>query len=160
MACQVRLAQQTDAPQVVALVDELLREIMQRSEMPAFALDSHQSRQQLTRWLAEGSYTVLLAEEADQAVGCLTMEHGRALYAQGRCATVREFYVAPHRRSQGVGKQLMERAIRRAASQGLRRLELTTPPIPAFERSVGFYQKHGFEITGGYKMKRIIEPWP
>lgn len=35
------------------------------------------------------------------------------------------------------------------------RLELCTPPIPGFDRTCIFYKENGFEITGGYKMKKL-----
>lgn len=35
-------------------------------------------------------------------------------------------------------------------------LELCTPHVLEFDRTVAFYESNGFEITGGYKMKRTI----
>jgi len=42
------------------------------------------------------------------------------------------------------------------ASKGWTRLEVTTPPLPAFERTLAFYEREGFAITGGRKLKTLL----
>jgi hypothetical protein len=37
--------------------------------------------------------------------------------------------------------------------RGWTRLEVTTPPLPQFDRTLTFYQRDGFAITGGRKLK-------
>jgi GNAT superfamily N-acetyltransferase len=55
-----------------------------------------------------------------------------------------------------VGKSLIQEIVEFAKQQKWKRLELCTPPVPEFDRTVEFYQSNGFEITGGYKMKYAI----
>ena len=71
---------------------------------------------------------------------------------------IQEFYVDPAWRSRGVGGAMLERARAYAKGRGWRRLELCTPPLPAFDRTLAFYGRHGFEVTGGRKMKCVLAP--
>jgi len=38
-----------------------------------------------------------------------------------------------------------------------RRIEVTTPPLPAFEKTLSFYQMNGGVISGGSKLKVDIK---
>jgi hypothetical protein len=38
-------------------------------------------------------------------------------------------------------------------AKGWRRLEVTTPPLPQFDRTLALYQRDGFSISGGRKLK-------
>lgn len=40
--------------------------------------------------------------------------------------------------------------------RGWTRLELCTPPLPQFERALAFYERNGFEVTGGRKMEAVL----
>jgi hypothetical protein len=33
---------------------------------------------------------------------------------------------------------------------------VTTPPLPQFDRTLAFYAKQGFAITGGRKLKAVL----
>jgi GNAT superfamily N-acetyltransferase len=90
-------------------------------------------------------------------VGFAGLSEGRALYAGGAMATVQEFYVARAFRNQGVGAALIHAATELARQKGWQRLEVCTPPLPEFDRSLAFYERNGFEVTGGRKLKRLIE---
>ncbi|WP_373888325.1 GNAT family N-acetyltransferase [Massilia sp. YMA4] len=74
----------------------------------------------------------------DQPAGVITVTESHALYAGGRIGIVQECYVGPAYRSHGVGAAL----------------ELCTPPLPRFERTLAFYQRHGLVPVGGRKMRR------
>ncbi len=86
-------------------------------------------------------------------VGFLTLCETRALYAEGTFGILPERYVRRAYRSQGIGRGLLEQAKRLASARGWRRLEVTTPPLPVFDASLRFYQREGFCITGGSKLK-------
>jgi GNAT superfamily N-acetyltransferase len=96
---------------------------------------------------------VLLARDSECVAGLLTLAECRALYAEGRFGIIPELYVRPDRRSQGVGGKLVTEAKRVARSNGWVRLEVTTPPLPQFDRTLAFYERQGFSISGGRKMK-------
>jgi GNAT superfamily N-acetyltransferase len=51
----------------------------------------------------------------------------------------------------------LEKAVEFADKRDWKRIEVTTPPLPEFERTLNFYQKNGFEISGGKKLKIDIK---
>ena len=55
---------------------------------------------------------------------------------------VRECYVAPAYRNRAVGSALLDAAIALAPLKGWVCMELRTPPLPEFAKSLAFYQKH------------------
>ena len=81
------------------------------------------------------------------------IDESYALYTEGVYGTIPEFYVSPSHRSKGVGAALMKEARRIGQSRGWRRIEVTTPPLPQFDRTMAFYQREGFSIFGGWKLK-------
>jgi len=42
------------------------------------------------------------------------------------------------------------------ATLGWKRLEVTTPPLPQFDNTLAFYEREGFAITGGRKLKLAL----
>jgi GNAT superfamily N-acetyltransferase len=90
----------------------------------------------------------LLARADGRDVGVLTLTEQFAIYAGGRYGVIDELYVAPEHRSAGVGARLLEAAAALGATRGWRRLDVTAPPGTAWERTVRFYENHGFVFTG------------
>lgn len=41
-------------------------------------------------------------------------------------------------------------------SRGWTRLEVTTPPLPQFDKTLAFYERQGFAISGGRKLKLTL----
>lgn len=39
--------------------------------------------------------------------------------------------------------------------RGWKRLEVTTQPLPQFDETLSFYEREGFEISGGRKLKKV-----
>lgn len=153
MPIHIATAQPVDAPTIARLVGELLREITDAIGRQAFAYSLADTEARARAWLEEGSYTVILARDGDCVAGFLTLSECRALYAEGRFGILAELYVCPDRRSQGVGRTLVAEAKRVAGSKGWARLEVTTPPLPQFDRTLLFYERQGFSMSGGRKMK-------
>ena len=153
MSLDIRQAISCDAPAIVELVGELLQEIMEASGTKAFRFSPSDTERRLRTWLAEGSYTVLLAQEGIAVVGFLALTEARALYAEGAFGTIPELYVRPAFRASRVGTTLLAEAKQVARSRGWTRLEVTTPPLPQFDRTLMFYERQGFSISGGRKMK-------
>jgi len=155
MAFQIVQAKPEDAEVVAALVGELLHEIMAVLNEQAFRFHHDETVIRARSWLKDGVYTVLLVREEAGAepVGFLALYQSYALYTEGVYGTIPEFFVRPVHRSKGVGAALLEQARLLGRSRGWRRLEVTTPPLPQFDRTLAFYQREGFSISGGRKLK-------
>jgi len=95
---------------------------------------------------------VLLAHKGGEPFGLLALYESYALYAAGIYGMIPEYYVRPAHRSQGVGAALLGQARLVGKSRGWRRLEVTTPPLPQFDRALSFYRREGFVISGGRKL--------
>lgn len=155
MPIHIEYAQSEDAAILATMVGELLREIMTVIGEQAFGFHQDATTARAQSWLRDGTYRVLLArnEVRGEPLGFLALYEGYALYAEGAFGTIPELFVRPAHRSSGVGAALVAEAKRVGRSKGWTRLEVTTPPLPQFERTVAFYQRHGFSISGGRKMK-------
>ncbi|BAP87649.1 acetyltransferase, GNAT family [Burkholderiales bacterium GJ-E10] len=149
----------TDAEAIALLIGDLFEEIMNAVGARSFSYDADQSARQLRQLIDSGRYTALVARErGERIVGVVTLSESCAIYAGGFFGTIPEFYVVPERRSLCVGAMLAEAARAYAQRHGWRRLEVTTPPLPQFQRTLAFYEHQGFSITGGRKLKLEIQP--
>ncbi len=141
------------------MVGELLNEIMTAINEKAFNYDESETERRAKRLIEDGKYWVFLAEdrESESPAGFVSLYESYALYSEGAYGTIPELYVRPGWRSKDVGKNLLTRAMSFAKERGWRRLEVTTPPLPQFERTLQFYRANGFEVSGGRKLKAEID---
>jgi len=138
---------------VVALTDEIIA----RTHMSHFDVNLPETTARCREFIESGKYAVYIAEAAgNNAVGFAALGESHALYTEGAFGIVQEFYVAPEHRSSGIGQKLLQAAESHAQREGWKRLELCTPPLPEFQRALEFYERNGFEVTGGRKMKRVF----
>jgi GNAT superfamily N-acetyltransferase len=143
-----------DAQEVAAMVGELLTEIMDTIGEQAFNFDLAETTSRLEDFIEREKYFVFVARDgkADLA-GFVALYESHALYAEGAFGTLPELYVRPAYRGNGLGHRLVSQAKSFAASRGWTRLEVTTPPLPQFDRTLAFYEHEGFAISGGRKLK-------
>lgn len=148
-------ARPDDAPVIADMVGELLGEIMAAVGSPVFRFDRSETETRARTWLADGTYTVFLARDGatGEVLGFLALYQSYALYAGGRFGTIPELFVRPDRRSRGIGARLLSEAKRFAVLRRWTRIEVTTPPLPEFERTLNFYRRLGFSVSGGKKLK-------
>jgi GNAT superfamily N-acetyltransferase len=144
-----------DVPRIAAMAVALTEEICAISGDAQFDLDVGATAALCRELLLEGRYVVLLAQAEGRAIGFAGLSEGRALYAGGAVGTIEELYVDPAWRSRGVGQALLGAVAAHGRARGWRRTEVCTPPLPAFGRSLAFYERHGFAVTGGRKLKRL-----
>lgn len=160
MDIQITEAMPADAATVASLVTALTREICDViGDASQFENNLALTEALCARWIADGIYTVLLAHAGDAAVGVAAIAETHALYAEGKVGVIQECYVAPAYRSRAVGRALLDAAIALAPCKGWAYMELCTPPLPEFAKSLAFYQKRGFKPVGGRKMRlRDLRP--
>lgn len=139
---------------MAALAADLLTEIMAALAETVFPVDRAATENRLRSALAEGRYRALLAlAESGQAIGFLGLFEGYALYTEGSFGVIPELYVRPEHRGRSVGHRLLLAARAHGEALGWSRLEVTTPPLPPFERTLAFYEREGFMVSGGRKLK-------
>lgn len=155
MQIHVAPAKPDDAPVIAEMVGELLGEIIAAIGTQAFGFHQGDTAARAHSWLTRQCYTVLLARAADggAVLGFLALYESYALYAEGAFGTIPELFVRPAYRSRGIGRTLLAEAKRIGQSRGWTRLEVTTPPLPQFDRTLAFYRQHGFSVSGGRKLK-------
>lgn len=144
------------ADEVAVMVGELLNEIMAAIGTPAFHFHRDETAARLRDFIHHEKYFVFVARNAGDLIGFVALYESHALYAEGRFGTIPELYVRPEYRSQKIGHQLLTHAKCFGAARGWQRLEVTTPPLPHFDNTVAFYEREGFAVTGGRKLKVLL----
>lgn len=152
----IRLATAAEAGVIAKLATALTEEIIQLTGVQHFHVDQAQTTRLCEQLLVAGKYVALLAWQNGAAVGLAGCCESHALYAEGTFGVVQEFYVLPEWRSAGVGAELLAAVADYGRTQAWARLELCTPPLPEFVRSLAFYERNGFDVTGGRKMKQLL----
>lgn len=140
------------------MVGELLAEIMDTINQKVFDYDESDTEQRARDLIENGKYWVFIAWSSieQSPIGFISLYESYALYAEGAFGTIPELYVRSHWRSKKVGNMLLDKAITFAKRKGWHRLEVTTPPLPEFDRTLNFYEKNRFVISGGRKLKLDI----
>lgn len=152
----IRPATIEEAPEVAVMVGELLAEIMDAIGVQAFNFDLSATVRRLADFIAKEKYFVFAAWDGEAPAGFIALYESYALYAEGAFGTIPELYVRPAYRSARVGLQLVACAKELGRSRGWTRLEVTTPPLPQFDKTLAFYEREGFAITGGRKLKVVL----
>lgn len=157
MKISISPAEASDAGLMAELVGELLREIMDATGGAEFHFDLAEAQARAEDFLRRGVYFAFIAWSGDgQPVGVACLYEGRALYAEGDFGTIAELYVRPVFRSRGIGGLLLDRARELGTARAWKRLEVTTPPLPLFQKTLAFYEKQGFAVAGGRKLKIVL----
>jgi len=150
----IQRATASDAPEIAPLVGELLAEIMNAIGVQAFNFDLAETTARLADFIAREKYFVFVARDAGGGpAGFIALYESYALYAEGAFGTIPELYVCPPYRSKDLGARLVAQAKAFGLSRGWTRLEVTTPPLPQFDRTLAFYERESFTISGGRKLK-------
>lgn len=154
----IRKAVSAEATIIAGMVQQLLEEIMAATGSAHFHVDLPAIAQRCERYIAEGIYTVFIAADSagNTPVGFISLTETYSLYAEGAFGIIPELYVQPAFRSGGAGQLLLDAAKAHGRSRAWQRLEVTTPPLPAFDRTLDFYQANGFDVAGGRKMKVLL----
>lgn len=146
-----------NSKEIAQLAVCLTEEIIERTGTPHFDINTELAEELCRTFISQNQYYVIAAFQQDHVIGFGALCESYALYAEGKFAILQEFFVLPDFRSQRVGYELIEEIKKFAIQKKWKRIELCTPPLPEFERTVSFYKENGFERTGGYKMKYVIK---
>ncbi|MDR1994249.1 N-acetyltransferase [Azonexus sp.] len=150
----IQRATANDAQEIAIMVGELLAEIMNAIGVQAFNFDLAETASRLEDFLNREKYFVFVARgESGNPAGFIALYESYALYAEGAFGTIPELYVRPEYRTNGLGRRLVSQAKSFGTPRGWTRLEVTTPPLPQFDRTLAFYEREGFAISGGRKVK-------
>jgi len=141
------------------MVGELLNEIMQKIDTPVFNYNQVETEKRAKSFIEKDKYWVFLAKDktSGKNIGFVSLYESYALYSEGEYGTIPELYVRPEYRSKSIGLMLLNKASKFAVSKNWGRLEVTTPPLPEFKKTLNFYQKNGFSLSGGRKLKIDIK---
>lgn len=153
----IKRATVEDAKSVAIMTGELLMEITNAIGINEFNFDLDEAVDRLKDFLNREKYFVFVAHNnSRKSIGFITLYESFALYAEGEFGTIPELYVNPAYRSKSVGQNLISQAQSFGRSRGWKRLEVTTPPLPEFDKTLAFYEREGFSITGGRKLKVVL----
>lgn len=145
------------ACEIAEMLGDLRSEIVAQTNTQAFNFDKAETATRLAEFLSREVYFVFVVRDScGLAVGFVAFYESRALYAEGEFGTISELYVRPSFRSLGLGARLIDQSKKFALARGWKRLEVTTPPLPSFERTLAFYEREGFSITGGRKVRLLL----
>jgi len=136
------------------MVGELLSEIMDATNERAFNYDQHETERRAKELIESEKYWVFMAKDksSGEYIGFVSIYESYALYSEGAYGTIPELYVSPEWRSNAVGSKLLKSVMEFAVKKDWRRLEVTTPPLPEFTRTLKFYESNNFKISGGRKL--------
>lgn len=98
--------------------------------------------------LAREEVVGLLAFDGDKPLGFIMLNQCAAIYAGGLFSEITELFVVPDQRSNGVAQKLLLAARDLGRARGWKRLEVGAPNQPQWQRSLQFYQREGFLVTG------------
>ena len=96
----------------------------------------------------EGVWSFLATTHDDRDVGVVTINECAAISSGGRFGEISELYVVPDYRSKGVGALLIDATVGFGRERGWHSIEVGTPSVPRWQRTVDFYLGHGFEEVG------------
>ncbi|MBD9356193.1 GNAT family N-acetyltransferase [Methylomonas albis] len=144
-------------PEIISsLVVRLTQEICERTHAQHFDIDLAGTVQRCAELLSAGHYAAIVGWSDNVPVAVSTMTETYALYAGGKVGVIQEFYVIPEFRRSGVGALLIEQVKNLGRQRGWSCMELCTPPLPEFERTLSFYQQNGLMPVGGRKMRQNL----
>jgi len=157
MNIKIIKATEYNSEELSIMTGELLQEIMDKIDIKAFNFNKQETQKRAEDLISKNLYFVFIAKDKNKSIGFISMYESYALYAEGAYGTIPELYIKKDYRSLNIGKLLLEKAKEFAISKKWKRLEVTTPPLPQFDRTLSFYEDNSFEIAGGRKLKTDIE---
>jgi branched-chain amino acid aminotransferase len=156
-AYQIRSAELTDIPGIIAGVSSLLAEI---KGIPEFQLPAEAAS--VCQRVIEGKYpgAIFVANPQgnnDSIIGLITLTLQESIHVASAYILIQELWVHPDHRSQNIGENLIQAVETYSHQQGLSRIEVCLPThdFHSFSNTHHFYQKSGFEDFGP-RMRKMV----
>lgn len=156
MNIEFKHATADDAKVIGELIIKLTEEISIKTNSALFSIDTEDIIKKCAVLIKNENYGAILCAHEGKPIAVSTFTESYALYAGGKIGIIPEFYVAPDFRSSGIGEKLIAKVKEHGIQNGWSCIELCTPPLPEFERTLKFYQKNGLIPVGGRKMRQYI----
>ena len=147
MTASVRRIYADEMPLLLALREEVLREVFELASDADMSALLTANRRYYEARLASGEHVACFAYEEGQILGC----GGACFHSElpspenpsGQCAYLMNIYVRAHARRRGVGRQIVCWLIERAREQGVGKIYLESS-----NAAKGLYEKLGFAEMG------------
>ena len=156
MEITFRVATVDDADLIGSLVVDLTVEICELTNAAHFDINLSDTIERCKAFIHDGHYAAIIGSHNEMPIAVVTLSETYALYAGGKIGVIQEFYVLPDFRASGIGSMLIEQVKTYGNEHDWSCVELCTPPLPEFERTLNFYQKNGLTAVGGRKMRQAL----
>jgi GNAT superfamily N-acetyltransferase len=97
----------------------------------------------------------LLAKVNEETAGIITLNECSSIYAGGTFGEISELYVLPDYRGFDIGTKLLQAANEFACEKQWPFIEVGTPCVPRWQRTLDFYINNGFS-TIGHRLERNV----
>jgi GNAT superfamily N-acetyltransferase len=156
MKINFKVAELEDSTAIGSLVVELTNEISELTKAQHFDINLNSTIERCRELIREGHYAAIVGKYQNKPIAIATFTETYALYAGGKIGLIQEFYISPECRATGVGTMLIEQVKKYGKQHDWSCIELCTPPLPEFERTLNFYQQNGLIPVGGRKMRQTL----
>lgn len=98
---------------------------------------------------------ILVLREGKSIIGMVNLLFTVSTACGGKAALLEDMIVRPERRGDGLGRKLMEAAVKLALQQGCLRITLLTDR--ANDAAIRFYMRHGFGMSAMMPLRLALE---
>jgi GNAT superfamily N-acetyltransferase len=146
----VRLATETDVPQILPLIRALVA--LCGEPLP----DEGAMAEIVTQQINSDNHEYVVAETKGQLFGCLLVCYYLSTWAAAPYAMLQDFYIADEWRNQGVGSTMFAYARDRARIRGCARMDLAIQEKHVEAKR--FFRRWGFRRTDREMMRMMLPP--
>ncbi|HTN20659.1 MAG TPA: GNAT family N-acetyltransferase [Pelobium sp.] len=129
------------------LIIDLLKDFNEKSG-GNFIVDRNFILDTTNKLIKRETFGCYIAYENRNPIGLIIISHSFAIYNGGDFGVITELYVAKEKRSQGIGRLLLEKAREFAKQNNWKKLEVGAPNKSEWPRTIDFYKENGFEEKG------------
>lgn len=145
-----------DLREIVKLVGEFRKEILQALGHDRFRFDPSATAAERAEFLENSDYFILIARSPrGHPLGHLTLFEQRTQY-EGNFGVLAELYVRPEFRRRGVANALLAEARAIARSSRWNRIEVPLPPTDRIEAALAFLDSKRFTEAGKRKRRQWL----